>query len=397
MIKHHAFFEALGNIEEKSPEWNLVFAGLSVLRLVDRLAESRGSGEPAEWLELETSRRSVEAISVGDPRGTILRRAIDSIAGHSAITAELGAELLAYGKSLDRDAKWGLAVDVFQGISELFSARTHPRLVIEASTALGSAARNAGDWITSERGYARAEHLAESHGDRAAALTVQVGLANSEMIRGNLQAAESEIEKVLEEAEALNMEPVRAIALHTRASLAHLKGDYQRAIHNAYRSLELTTNASARDRILGDIAAAYAGLGMRDTARSGYSIVAMTSPHQSVRWQATLNLMELAIQEGDEKSFDDAARQMQSAQLDPRLNTYFLFFQAMGAQRFERGNAQSLFEKARAFAERNKLHQLEFEIEAEMFREPSFPSVENPEELMRIAEVLEHLREAASS
>jgi hypothetical protein len=87
---------------------------------------------------------------------------------------------------------------------------------------------------------------------------------------------------------------------------------------------------------------------------------------------------------------------MQSAALDPRLKTYFLFFQAMGAQRFGRGNEQQLFLAARSFAEQNKLHQITFEIETAMSRPAPIRSVEPTDELMRIAEVLEHLREAAS-
>jgi hypothetical protein len=147
---------------------------------------------------------------------------------------------------------------------------------------------------------------------------------------------------------------------------------------------------------LADIAAAYAGLGLRETARNGYSIVAITSPHQWVRWQATLNLMELAIDDGDERLFDTYVEQMKSAALDPRLKTYFLFFQAMGAQRFGRGNELDLFETARKFAEVNKLHQIAFEIEAAMSKPVPERSVEQNDELMRIAEVIEHLREAAS-
>jgi hypothetical protein len=396
MIKHHVFFEVLGTIEERTPEWNAVFAGLSVLRLVDRLAELRESTAQFIEHETESSRRYVDAMSEGDPSRAILVRILDSI-GVSSRDSMLGNDLLLFGRALDLNAKWSLAADVFQTVAETYSARVYPQLVIEASTLLGAAARNTGDWITSERGYARAEHLAESLGDRPAALTVHIGLANSEMMRGNLQAADEQLAAVIAESEGAGFDGVRARAMHARASVAHLKGDYQRAIHLAYRSLELTTNQTARDRLLADIAAAYAGLGLRETARNGYSIVAITSPHQWVRWQATINLMELAIDDGDEASFDGYVEQMQSAALDPRLKTYFLFFQARGAQRFGRDNARKLFENARVFAEANKLHQIAFEIEAAMSKPVLTGSVEQTDELMRIAEMLGHLREAASA
>ena len=175
-----------------------------------------------------------------------------------------------------------------------------------------------------------------------------------------------------------------------------MMGDYQRAIHLAYRSLELTTDATRRERVIADIAAAYAGLGMRNAARSGYSIVALTSPHQWVRWQATINLMELAIDDGDEKSFEDYAAQLESAALDPRLMTYFLFYRAKAFQRFEKGDAEKLFEAARAFAEKNQLHQVAFEIEEAMSRPVQLFGAPDSGELSEIAEALERLRDTAA-
>ena len=172
--------------------------------------------------------------------------------------------------------------------------------------------------------------------------------------------------------------------------------DFQRAVHLAYRSLELTTEPARRERLIADIAAAYAELGMTEAARNGHMIVAMTSPHQWVRWQATLNLMELAVRAGDERSFDNYVAQLQSAALDPRLRTYFLFFSAMGARRFGNGSADDLFEEARAFAEKNRLHQVAFEIEESMSNPTKSLPIDLDPKLTEIAEVLEHLRDTVS-
>ena len=75
MIRHHAFFETLGAAEEKSPEWNVVFAGLSTLRLVDRLTADPES-EQASPSELDATRAAIEAVSPGDPVRAILSRCI---------------------------------------------------------------------------------------------------------------------------------------------------------------------------------------------------------------------------------------------------------------------------------------------------------------------------------
>lgn len=393
MIKHHAFFEELGNSDEKTPEWNAVFAGLSLLRLIDRVGADRDS--PRVGLtDLDASLRTAGAVNVGNPVRAILLRILDQLNQSPELTAEVGADLIVYGRALDLDAKWPLAADVFQTVSEVYSERSYPRIVIESSTLLGAAARSSGDWDTSTRSYSRAEHLAVRIGDRALALTARVGLANSQIIRGNLPAAESELDEIIKESLAEQLESVQQIALHARATLAHYQGDYQQTIHLAHRSMELTTNSTARERLLGDIAAACAELGMRETARNAYSIVAMTSPNQWVRWQSTLNLMELAVQENDRVAFDNLVKQLDGAALDPKLQAYCLYYRAIGSRKFDRPDSSALFDEAQRFAESHKLNQLAFEIESARTVVPAVQhSIEPSSELLQIAEMIGHLRD----
>ncbi len=402
MIRHLSFFDALGAMTERTPEWMSISAGLCIMRLIDRLAEDAGEPVPSEWSELHTTRMRVEAIGTGDPARAIHLRVLDSLAGSGELSAALGSDLMSYGQVLDLDGRWALAADVFGSVADIFSERDHPEIVIRSSISLGAAARNTGDWQTSERAYARAEHLANTFGSNPLALTAQIGIATSSMVQGNLPQAELELDAIIDEAARECIEPVLALALHARASVAHSRGDYQNAVHFAYRSLELTPAAAARDRILGDIAAAYAGLGMHATARDGYRIVAMTSPHQWVRWQATLNLMELAIDDGDHESFDNYRRELEGAALDPRLKAYFLMLEAVGSREFGADDFLTKFEIARDFAEANRFHQIAFQVD-EAMTQPGNPapaletgSVEPTEELRRIAEVLGHLRKSAS-
>ncbi len=403
MIRHVPFFATLSQTPSDGPEWRSGFAGLAVLRLIDAFRTDSASAAQTEAATIESARRAVSLIHDGDPARAILVRALNLLEAQKSLSANIGQELLKYGRALDLEGRWALAADVFQTISESFTAPECAELVIEASTALGAAARNTGDWASSDRGYAKAQHMADKIGNQVLSLTVRVGVAGSYMVHGNLPAAESELDEVLTEARSHNLQQVEAIAMHAQASVAHSRGDYQRAVHLAYNSLELTTNKTARDRILGDIAAAYAGLGMKDVARDGYSIVALISPHQWVRWQATLNLMELAIADGDERGFDDSVAQMQKATLDPRLHTYYLYFTGLGLRRFGRPNAEQVLESARDFASQHQLHQLAHEIEQSIESGEVVPHgsesspLEPTEELQRVAEALMHLREDAVS
>lgn len=365
MIRHHAFFETLGQIGEQDPSWQPVLAGLTVLRLVDAI-ENRARGAAVERAAVESARTKASAIGEGDPSRAILARIVELLDGRREVSADLGEALMSYGRALELEARWALAADVFDTVAVLFEDRRHSTLVIDANAALGAANRNLGEWDKSHRAYAAAQHLADYAGEISRSLTVQVGIAGNYMVQGNLPAADAELDQVMSEAQARGLQDIEALAFHAQASVSHARGNYARAIQLAYRALELTTNRSARDRILADIAAANAGLGLRDPARDGSSIVALTSPHQSVRWQATLNLMELAVAEGSESSFDDYAGQLEHAPLDPRLRAYFLFYSAIGARRFSRDGADDLFRLAHEHADANGLHRIVFEIENEM-------------------------------
>lgn len=408
MIRHHAFFETLGALEASDAAWSPILAGLSVLRIVDLLSANAGAAVPDEVLRatIDAALATAASISDGDPSRAILLRTLDVVRRQQAISADLASNLMAYARSLDLEARWALAADVFLTVSENFRARQFNTQVIESLTALGAAACNTGDWKTSDRAYAEAQHLADSVGDRVLSLTAQVGIANSHVAHGNLPAAEAELAEVLVDARTLGLQKVEAIALHAQAYLAITSADYQRAVHCGYRSLELTTSVTARDRVLGDLAAAYAGLGFRKTARDGYSIVAVTSPHQWVRWQATLNLMELAVEDGEEISFDEYSAQLENESLDPRLRSYFLLSKARGFRRFGRAGSDELLASAHHEAAKNGLHQIAFDADAERInqrvpvpvREPAENSLDvESGEIERIAEVLAHLREEATA
>ena len=283
MIAHTAFFSSLGNMRENDPAWSPTFTGLAVLRLIDSFRDNPDRYHRAEEMTIVATRAAASAVREGDPTREVLLRIISLLDQTKQLSPQIGRELLNYGRALDLEARYPLAADVFKTIAESFTGPDNVDLVIEASTMLGAAARMSSDWKVSDRSYAHAQHLADTTKNRALSLTVRVGIAGSHMVHGNLPAADDELMDVVAEARAHHLQQVEAKAVHAQASVAHSRGDYQRAVHLAYRSLELTIDKTARERILGDIAAAYHGLGMLDAARDGYSIVAVTSPHQWVR------------------------------------------------------------------------------------------------------------------
>lgn len=406
MISHQAYFEFLAGSDQNAPAWHPSVAGLAVLRLIDSRLVGE-SGGTSDWASLESARSAVTALNEGDPVRAILLQLIDAVAGDEIPREAIGRGLLGYGRALNFEGQWALACDVFATADRIAGAPDEARISIESNIALGAASRRMGDWDTSAHAYARAAHLADTLGDESAALLVEVGRATTHMVRGNLPAAESMLECVINQARAGGLNDVLGRALHLRASIAHLMGEYADAVRAGYEALEVMTDLTARDGLISDIAAAFGGLGLRDAARDGYLIVVATAQSQWVRWQATLNLMELAALDDREMDFDAYAREMESAPLDPKLRAHYYLFLGTGQQRLGKdAEAEASFAEGLAVAEKNQLHQIAHEAtialeslksHAAPRRELVTPAGEVPLSLRKIASELSDLREAAMS
>ena len=153
-----------------------------------------------------------------------------------------------------------------------------------------------------------------------------------------------------------------------------------------------------------DIAASLAELGILGAARDAHMIVSLTSRYQWVRWQATINLMELATMDSMEAAFDDYAAQLRNAALDPRLRSYFLLYFGQGCIAFGReADGIKYLSEARDFAAASKINQVMVEAEKALAavrekvrREPAKPWTEEiPAEVSEIAHELALVRATA--
>ena len=406
MLRHYAYFEVLSSLEEQSPSFAATLAGLSVLNLVDDARENHSIVD-SDWTGVKAVSEAVGAIREGSPLRRPLMKVMDELKGGGPDWNAVNESLFAYGRALDFDGHWNLAVDVFGTVADIARADRMSQLAIEATTALGGAARRSGDWDRSAEGYAEAAHLADTLGDKASGLTVRVGTANTQIARGNIPAARAILDEVIAEADAAGLDGVSALALHGRASVAHLQGNYSETVTLAYKALEKTTNPNVRDQITADIAAAFQELGMHDAARDAHMVISLTSRYQWIRWQASINLMELATTEENEKSFEEYGRELKYAALDPRLRSYFLLYYGMGCRRFGREEeGMKWIAEARDFAASHKINQVAFEAEKELATagerkvrtaEPVPWSGDSSPEVFHVAEAIARMREVAIS
>ncbi|MEP6858002.1 MAG: hypothetical protein ABI994_06415 [Gemmatimonadales bacterium] len=369
MIRHQVYFDTLGSTKEDSASWRATFAGLSILRLVDTFADAGSPHDPGGWAQLHSVQAAVEAIGEGNPVRSVLATVFDAVTGQGAIDDVVSSALVAYGRALDYEASWGLATDVFLTVARLTRPEKNARLAVEAHVAAGGAARRNGDWDTSARAYSQAAFIADTLGDRPGVLTVQVGIANTYLAKGNLPQAETILDDVIVQARDQDFPEIQGMALHSRASIAQRRGEHAEGVKLGYEALNLCAKPAARDAVLADIAAGLSELGMIDAARDAHLILANTSQMQWVQWQATINLMELAGREGNEDAFESYAAQLSATNLSPAHKAYFLLFRGEGLATFgKHGDAEENLRAAASFAADNQLHQIAFEADAALSR-----------------------------
>jgi tetratricopeptide (TPR) repeat protein len=402
MIRHQAYFDTLGSMQEDSASWCAIFAGLSVLRLVDAYADTGSSIDPANWAQLHSVRTAIERVSEGDTVRGVLSTALDEVTNRRAIDETVCRSLLAYGRALDYESAWGLAIDVFSTVAKLARPEKNAKLAVEAQVAVGGAARRNGDWDTSARAYSQAAYIADTVGDRQGVLTVQVGIANTYMAKGNLPQAQNILDDVLVQARDQELPQVQAIALHSRGVLASHRGDHSEGIKLVHEAFGLTTNPADRDGVLEDIAGIFTLLGLNDAARDSHLILAATSQSKLVRGQATINMMELAALDGMPETFDAYARELAHARLSPWLRAHYLLYLGEGMNRLCRREAsEEALKEAISFAEANQFHQVSFKaqsalstVRSTIWPDKAFvaPPTWEPEEVSAVVRAMAELR-----
>jgi tetratricopeptide (TPR) repeat protein len=236
-------------------------------------------------------------------------------------------------------------------------------------------------------------------------LTVQVGIANTYMNKGNLPQAQTILDDVLVQARDQHLPEVQAVALHSRAALASHKGDHSEGIKLGHEALSLTTNPTARDFILDDIAGMFTMLGLHDAARDTHLVLAATAQSKMLRGQATINLMELAGMDEMPEAFDSYARQLAQAALGPWYRAHYLLYLGEGMSRLGRLEAaQESLKEAVSFADANMINQVSFKAQAALAALRKIPPSTKPfvapptwvpEEVSTVVRAMSDLRKTA--
>ncbi|HEY4218946.1 MAG TPA: hypothetical protein VGM67_17515 [Gemmatimonadaceae bacterium] len=365
-LRHLAFFEELGKMDETDASWRSVSAGLVTMRLVDNwIADGATLSRFDSW-----SVSAVREAIAGVPETTPLRRMLGNIVDMVVSSPvrdfhALCPRLMAYGQTLQYDAKWSLAADVYQTIVTQCNPVDEADIVVNSFIQLGFCLRTLGDFDAATAAYSQASQLALATGDLIGVLRGRLGDAKIAIARGNMPYAESIVEEAIVRAEEHGLKDLTARALDARAHIAGLRGQHDLAIRYSYDALRLSASPRDRDRTLSNIATGFRYLGLVDVARDAYLVLATTAQEQYVRWMAELNLMELAADEGIELHFDKYRRDLETADLTPLLQVTYLLHVGRGYHALGKSELGIPYlERAVQLASEQALNQLMFEAEA---------------------------------
>ena len=368
MIRHLAYFEELAALDEREDAWREISAGLVVLRLIDSWFEQGAAVvAPGAW-NLGAVINAVADIPPGRPARGMLRSIVDAMVDARTPDAHMVApRLMAYARSLDFDARWNLAIDVYRSVIGHSEPLDDTDTVIAAHLRLGFCLRQVGEIAESAAAYEIASQLAERIGDMMGVLRARIGDAKIAMLRGNIPRAESILDATIDDAEKHGFSGVHSMALHDRANAAYMRGDYELAVRLSYRALDGTETDRNRDRILHDIAASFHRLGVRSAARDAYMVIVATSQEQYLRWAATIQLLVLAVDEGMSPVFERYRRELADVALPPALSADFQMQVGRGYRILEQPDAaRSWLTAAIATAQEHGFNQFLFESEAEL-------------------------------
>lgn len=366
MIRHLAFFETLAELEEGTPRWNAVTAGLLVVRAFDSWIQYGDKTE--SYTELSAVRREIEKLPEG-PTRLLLEGILAEIQLGSRTPAEVLPRLVAYGKTLHMESEWKLAADVMERAVELSRELQHDAadtdLTLGALQQLALSLRVQGRLEEAEAVYAELERLAGAAADWARVLRARVGYAKIAMARGNLPVAERMLDEVVAEARERAIPMMAGVAMHDRAAVAHARGEHAEAVRMLFDALHITDDPTSRDGLLGDIAANLVSLGAYAPARDALVVLTLTAQEAVRRLAAEINLFEIATLERNEMAFEQHRKALGAVSKPPELAAHYHLYAARGLLAFGRDSALVTRElmRARNVCDEHDYNQLKFELD----------------------------------
>lgn len=370
VLTYAAFLENARRQRERERDRaaRLALGAYVVARLVDRLLVLQDGEEEREgflW-QLGAVRRHVGDLPVDAPEAAHLTGITDAVNPDAATSPALRLSLTAYAYFLEHEGRLEEALDMLS-----LAARTHGAAVPPAefsTTALfaGRLNRLLARWNCANTCYAAAESAAEVVGDAVTVLRSRLGRASVMRGQGNLPLAHTSVQAIIEEARALGLRDVQALAYADLGSVCANQGLGLEAVQANYQAFVHSDDNLQRMRVLGDLGVCLLEIGAYEPARLAFKIVVSSNTSFLVRTNAVLELMDLESSVSNRLAFERYRAQAEEARdrMTPSMAADFHYKAGIGLARFGR------FERARdqlntglGLAEANQLNAWYFRLE----------------------------------
>lgn len=336
---------------------------------MDRLlgmSEDEESREGFQW-QLEAVRRHMRDLPGDAPEAAHLNGITDAIPSEGREAPGLRLTLTAYAYFLEHEGRLEEALDVLA-----LAARTHGVAVPPsefAATALfaGRLNRLLARWRSATTCYTAAESAAQVVGDSVTMLRARLGRAAVIRGQGNLPLAHTSVQAVVDEADALGLREVQAMAYADLGAVCASQGQGVEAVQANYQAFVHSEDTLQRMRVLGDLGVCLRQIGAYDAARLAFEIVVKSNTSYMVRTNAVLELMELESSVGNQVAFERRRAQAEDVRdrMPPSMSADFHYKAGIGLARFGRfGRARDLLTAGLKLAETHQLNAWYFRLDS---------------------------------
>lgn len=354
-VRHLAFFRAASAEREGSNEYRTLLAGLLVLRLLDK--------RRVQASELLPVRHAVDALDDGPVR-RILSDLVDAIRAFADAAVDTRmAKLIAYAQLLEHDARYEVSADVFLCAIELPNADRE--LLPLCYQRAGICLRKIGDLERAAELIRTGLDIAHRDGDQFWWFKLRLSTAMLDFHRGDLPAAERQLETIIADADAARSVEAAAQARHERGLVAYNRNQDGVAIEYYYAAMKRYLDPELKLRAMHDLALALADLGHMQHARTVLSAVRnMARLNVEMRHFATLNLMRLAVLSGEQLRFDQLRRELADERMPGHQRAAYHMYVGQGYLKFgESAKARQEFAEALVLAQAHRVYKVLIEAE----------------------------------
>ena len=327
MLTHEAYLDTLRAMRSTNPTWQSTLAGYLVLRLIDGWLDEDAVLVCRDQNGLQAVCETLSQVSQRDPAQPLLRELVDIVTQtETRTTARLEPLMIRYGRLLFQQERWQLALDVFA------SLMSHSLASHEISTAVSAAIRLA--YVFKELGQVgQAEDTYQfvfqnSSPDHTPELywLGQVGFSDMLALRGQAQEARIILDTMVTATRARGLDALYEDALCTRCSHAMERQDYRTAVRVGVATIPHISDPRKRHRLRTNIGAGFVGCGEYDAAKQ-ILLPELEQPDSEImRQNILLNLLEIAVQEGDQTALQRYDREIAPALTRPMaLANYYLY------------------------------------------------------------------------